>query len=122
MKRVKISKFRPVSNRILTRLERYDDGIGEDGLVDGKSGMVCPYQEVLGIGENVHNVSVGDVVLLDLSHYVREVYNENGIRSKMGEYSVEKVIDLSNNVIEVDGVECCIFDVYDVIGVIEIEG
>lgn len=79
---LKIKKVKPLTNKIITTANKYDDDchLTMDGMIIDKhkmKGALKLYQTVLAVGPLVKDVKVGDVVLIDPTRYGVRDWEEN---------------------------------------------
>ena len=71
MKDIVIKKLKPMFTSIVTTMDKYDDDILVDGLIDGtrKKGTIKEYQRVLAVGTVVQGIKEGDLVCINPQRY-----------------------------------------------------
>jgi co-chaperonin GroES (HSP10) len=84
---LKVKSIKPLYTGIITTANRYTSDTNVDGgiLLDKNrlEGSVKEYQTVVKAGSSVREVKVGDVVLINPSHYMKKKYNDNSLREDM---------------------------------------
>lgn len=92
---LKIKNVKPMANRVITTMNKYDIDVKNGQLIDVTKlkGTVKDFQTVVAVGPMVHNINVGDTVLINPSAYgkPKQVRDQgNGSVAQMSEgYHVE---------------------------------
>lgn len=85
---------------IVTTGEKYtEDMYDEHGLIECKKGDLKTYQTVVAVGSSVRDISVGDMVMINVLNYAVRKYDPNSLKNDM---DMNKVIDYRFNWITVD--------------------
>ena len=73
MGKVKITNVKPLANKVITTMDKYDIDIKNGDLIDIKKvkGTVKEYQTVIAVGPMCHNIQPGDTVLINPAAYGR---------------------------------------------------
>ena len=106
---IKIKNVRPLSNRVITTMDKYDIDIKHGEVIDPTKlkGTIKEYQTVVAVGPMVHNIKPGDVVLINPTAYgkPKQVKDQgNGSVAQMSEgYHVE--MEYNFPTIKIDNVE-----------------
>lgn len=71
--KIKISNVRPLANKVITTMDKYDIDIKHGDLIDISKvrGTIKEYQKVIAVGPMVHNIKEGDTVLINPAAYGR---------------------------------------------------
>ena len=115
MGELKIKKVKPLTNKIITTDNKYDEDchLTMDGMLIDKQktkGALKLYQTVLAIGPMVKDIKVGDVVLIDPTRYGVRDWKES-VSDQTDQYSKKGKNMLLNITFDipsiiVDGHEC----------------
>ena len=106
---IKMTNVRPLANKVITTMDKYDIDLKHGELVDVNKlkGTVKEYQTVVAVGPMVHYINVGDTVLVNPAAYgkpkhVRDQGNGSIAQNTEG-YHVE--MEYHFPTIMIDGVE-----------------
>lgn len=68
---IKMTNVRPLANKVITTMDKYDIDIKSGQLIDVSKikGTVKEFQTVIAVGPMVHNINVGDTVLINPTAY-----------------------------------------------------
>lgn len=116
MKDIKIKKLKPIFDTVITTLDIYEDDVVQNGIVIIPAGAVKQYQTVLAVGEFVKNINVGDLVMINFSHFIKIKYKENSIKNDEQSMIDEPVLDIPK--IYIDDKLCCKITDRDIDGII----
>ena len=100
-----VKKIKPLFNRILTTMNRYQDDVLDDfGLIKtGKTqGTLKEYQTVVAIGTSVTHIKVGDIVCIDPVRYAQPSHRAKD--SVAGVIKDEVVTKYNFPQVDIDGV------------------
>ena len=76
----KIKKVKPMFTGVITTARRYvGDVKNEAGIIVNMEGNLNPYQQVVSVGDMVHDVKEGDVVKLNFKRYAKAKHTPGAI-------------------------------------------
>lgn len=78
-----IKKIKPLFNDIITTGEKYKEDVYHNGLINIRRGDLKLYQTVLAIGSMVRDIKVGDVVMINASHFEVRKYDKNSVQNDL---------------------------------------
>ena len=115
---MKIKKIKPMFNSIITTMNKYDEDVEVNGLIDAKkqAGTIKEYQTVVAVGTTVRDITVGDVVMINPRNYAVRKYSENSIKNDI---EMNPVISYNFNVVEMDNDQYLLLQDRDVDYIIE---
>lgn len=79
-----ITKVKPLFTSIVTTADKFDKDEYENGLIIAKEGDLKIWQKVIAVGSSVRDIKVGDLVMVDVSHYAVKKYDPNSVKNDMG--------------------------------------
>jgi hypothetical protein len=112
-----IKKVKPLFTSVVTTMDKYEDDVIVNGLVNQTAGTLKEYQTVVAIGSSVRDIKVGDVVSINPSRYAVKKYEDGSMHD--GVISQNPVMSYSFHTIDIDGVEHLLLQDRDIDFVIE---
>lgn len=115
---MKIKKIKPMFNSIITTMNKYDEDVANNGIIDAKkqAGTLKEYQTVVAIGTTVRDIKVGDVVMVNPRNYAVRKYSENSIKNDI---DMNPVINYNFNVVEMEDKQYLLLQDRDIDYIIE---
>lgn len=77
MRKLNITKIKPLFNRIVVTTDKYEEDVVENGIIRTTAGTLKEYQTVVAVGTTVHGINVGDKVMINPARYVDVKQKEN---------------------------------------------
>ena len=93
MKDIVIEELQPMFTTVVTTLDTYDEDLVLDGVIQSPKGTLKLYQKVIAVGPNVRDVKVGDLVLLNLTNYIKRKFRDDSIKADIEKMEDIPVID-----------------------------
>lgn len=112
-----LKKIKPLFTSIVTTMDKYEDDVIVNGLVNQTSGTLKEYQKVIAIGSSVRDINVGDMVCINPTRYAVRKYEDGSLKD--GIISQNPVTSYNFHTIEIDGKECLLLQDRDIDFVIE---
>lgn len=80
-----IKKVRPMFNRIVTTMDKYETDQYQGSLVDTQKqkGTIKEYQKVVAVGTTVRDIKVGDTVIIDPTRYMVVKHNDKSLKKNL---------------------------------------
>lgn len=99
---IKIKKIKPLFTSVITTMDKYDDDIIVNGIIDTskQKGSLKEYQKVVAIGSSVRDIEVGDLVQINPSRYAVRKHQEGSLKD--GVVTDNPVTMYNFNVVEID--------------------
>lgn len=115
---MKIKKIKPLFNSLITTMDKYEEDVTNNGIIDTKrqEGSLKEYQTVIAVGTTVRDIKVGNIVMINPKNYAVRKYSENSIKNDI---EMNPVITYKFNVIELDGKDCLLLQDRDIDYIIE---
>ena len=88
---LRIKEIKPVFTSIVTTCDVYTEDMYENGIIMAKKGDTKTYQTVLAVGAAVHEIHVGDQVMIDISHYAVRKYSKTSVQNDMDNNPIIKI-------------------------------
>ena len=116
---MKIKKIKPLFNSLITTMDKYEEDVTNNGIIDTKrqEGSLKEYQTVIAVGTTVRDIKVGNIVMINPKNYAVRKYSENSIKNDI---EMNPVITYKFNVIELDGKDCLLLQDRDIDYIIEV--
>ena len=116
---LKIKKVKPMFTKILTTMDKYEDNVSSNGIIDvtKTKGTIKEYQKIISIGNSVRNVKEGDLICIDPKRYAVRKHQEGSLKNNI--ISDNPVTGYNFNVLDVDGVSYLLLDEADVSFIVE---
>lgn len=112
-----LKKIKPLFTSVVTTMDKYEDDVIVNGLVNQTAGTLKEYQRVVAIGSSVRDIKVGDLVSINPSRYAVRKYEDGSLKD--GVISQNPVVSYSFHTIEIDKVEHLLLQDRDIDFVIE---
>ena len=112
-----LKKIKPLFTSVVTTMDKYEDDVIVNGLVNQTAGTLKEYQRVVAIGSSVRDIKVGDLVSINPSRYAVRKYEDGSLKD--GVISQNPVVSYSFHTIEIDKVENLLLQDRDIDFVIE---
>lgn len=115
---MKIKKIKPMFNSIITTMNKYDEDVSNNGIIDAKkqAGTLKEYQTVVAVGTTVRDIKVGDVVMVNPRNYAVRKYSENSIKNDI---DMNPIISYNFNVVEMEDKQYLLLQDRDIDYIIE---
>lgn len=97
-----IKKVRPLFTNIVTTAERFSEDLVDGGVIVARKGDLKLWQKVVAIGSTVRDINVGDMVMIDSSHYAVKRYSKDSLQNDMDN---NPVLDYKFNWVTIDNEE-----------------
>ena len=78
-----IKKVKPLFTSIVTTGDRFEKDMVEGNLIVAKKGDLKLWQKVIAIGSAVRDIKVGDMVMIDASHFQIKKYGKDSIQNDL---------------------------------------
>lgn len=100
---LKIKKLKPMFTHLITTMNKYEDDIITNGIIDTnrQKGSVKEYQKVIAVGSLVRDINVGDLVLINPKEY-KVLKHEKG-SMKDGVITDNPIIGYNIPTVEING-------------------
>ena len=112
-----LKKIKPLFTSVVTTMDKYEDDVIVNGLVNQTAGTLKEYQKVVAIGSSVRDIKVGDMVSINPSRYAVRKYEDGSLKD--GVISQNPVMSYNFHTVEIDGVEHLLLQDRDIDFVIE---
>jgi co-chaperonin GroES (HSP10) len=78
-----IKKIKPLFTSIITTGDKFEKDMTENGIITAKAGDLKLWQKVVAVGSSVRDIKVGDMVMINPSHYAVKKYDKNSIQNDL---------------------------------------
>lgn len=78
-----IKKIKPMFTNIITTGDRFEKDFTQGGLIVAKQGDLKVWQKVIAIGSSVRDISVGDMVMINIANYAVKKYSKDSIQNDL---------------------------------------
>jgi hypothetical protein len=78
-----IKKVKPLFTSIVTTGDRFEKDMVEGNLIVAKKGDLKLWQKVIAIGSAVRDIKVGDMVMINASHFQIKKYGKDSIQNDL---------------------------------------
>lgn len=78
-----IKKIKPLFTNIVTTGDRFEKDFTQGGLIVAKKGDLKVWQKVIAIGSSVRDISVGDMVMINIANYEVRKYSKDSIQNDL---------------------------------------
>lgn len=78
-----IKKIKPLFTSIVTTGDRFEKDFTQGGLIVAKKGDLKVWQKVIAIGSSVRDISVGDMVMINIANYEVRKYSKDSIQNDL---------------------------------------
>lgn len=78
-----IKKIHPMFTSIVTTADRFNKDFTEGGLVVAQKGDLKLWQRVIAVGSSVRDIKVGDMVMLNMAHYIVRKFDKNSVQNDL---------------------------------------
>ena len=112
-----LKKVKPLFTSIVTTMDKYEDDVIVNGLVNQTAGTLKEYQKVIAIGSSVRDIKVGDLVSINPSRYAVRKFEDGSLKD--GVISQNPVVSYNFHTIEMDRKEYLLLQDRDIDFVIE---
>lgn len=112
-----LKKIKPLFTSVVTTMDKYEDDVIVNGLVNQTAGTLKEYQKVIAIGSSVRDIKVGDLVSINPSRYAVRRYEDGSLKD--GVISQNPVTSYNFHTIEMDHKEYLLLQDRDIDFVIE---
>jgi hypothetical protein len=68
---------------IITTGDRFEKDFTQGGLIVAKQGDLKVWQKVIAIGSSVRDISVGDMVMINIANYAVKKYSKDSIQNDL---------------------------------------
>ena len=79
-----IKRIKPLFDSIITTGEKFGEDLKDGSFIIANKGDLKLWQKVVAIGPAVRDVEVGDMVMIDASHFAVNKYDKNSIQNDLG--------------------------------------
>ena len=118
---LKITKIYPKFTGILTTMNKYENDVKIHGIIDSTKtkDTIKEYQTVVAVGPSVHDIKVGDMVMINPARYadVKHKTNPNSLRQSIQTDTTE--ITYKFNVVTMNDVDYLYLQDNDIMYVFE---
>ena len=80
---LKIKKIKPLFTSIVTTGDKFKHDDTQMGIITAKKGDLKLWQKVVAVGSSVRGVAVGDMVMINASHYAVKKYDATSAHEKL---------------------------------------
>jgi co-chaperonin GroES (HSP10) len=80
---LKIKKIKPLFTSIVTTGDKFEHDDTQQGIITAKKGDLKLWQKVVAVGSSVRGVAVGDMVMINASHYAVKKYDATSAHEKL---------------------------------------
>ena len=80
---LKIKKIKPLFTSIVTTGDKFEHDDIQMGIITAKKGDLKLWQKVVAVGSSVRGVAVGDMVMINASHYAVKKYDATSAHEKL---------------------------------------
>ena len=112
-----IKKIKPLFTSVVTTMDKYEDDVMVNGLVNKTAGTLKEYQVVLAVGSAVRDIKVDDIVCINPSRYAVKKFEDGSMKD--GVISTNPVVSYKFPIIEIDKKKCLLLQDRDIDFVIE---
>lgn len=112
-----LKKIKPLFTSVVTTMDKYEDDVIVNGLINQTAGTLKEYQTVIAIGSSVRDIKVGDMVSINPSRYAVRKYEDGSLKD--GVISQNPVMSYNFHTIEMDHKEYLLLQDRDIDFVIE---
>ena len=112
-----LKKIKPLFTSVVTTMDKYEDDVIVNGLINQSAGTLKEYQKVVAIGSSVRDIKVGDLVSINPSRYAVRRYEDGSLKD--GVISQNPVTSYNFHTIEMDHKEYLLLQDRDIDFVIE---
>ena len=112
-----IKKIKPLFTSVVTTMDKYEDDVMVNGLVNKTAGTLKEYQVVLAVGSTVRDIKVNDIVCINPSRYAVRKFEDGSMKD--GVISTNPVVSYKFPIIEIYKKECLLLQDRDIDFVIE---
>lgn len=78
-----IKKVRPLFTNIITTGEKFSEDMIDGGIIIARKGDLKLWQKVIAIGSAVRDINVGDMVMINVEHFMVKKYDKNSIQNDL---------------------------------------
>ena len=78
-----IKKIKPLFTSIITTGDKFEKDMTENGIITAKAGDLKLWQKVVAVGSSVRDIKVGDMVMINPSHYAVKKYDKNSLQNDL---------------------------------------
>ena len=112
-----LKKIKPLFTSVVTTMDKYEDDVIVNGLVNQTAGTLKEYQKVVAIGSSVRDIKVGDLVSINPTRYAVRKYEDGSLKD--GVISQNPITSYNFHTIEMDHNEYLLLQDRDIDFVIE---
>lgn len=80
---LRIKKVRPLFTNIITTGEKFSEDMIDGGIIIARKGDLKLWQKVIAIGSAVRDINVGDMVMINVEHFMVKKYDKNSIQNDL---------------------------------------
>lgn len=78
-----IKKVKPLFTNIITTGEKFSEDMIDGGIIIARKGDLKLWQKVIAIGSAVRDINVGDMVMINVEHFMVKKYDKNSIQNDL---------------------------------------
>lgn len=78
-----IRKVRPLFTSLITTGEKFSEDMIDGGIIIARKGDLKLWQKVIAIGSAVRDINVGDMVMINVEHFMVKKYDKNSIQNDL---------------------------------------
>jgi hypothetical protein len=80
---LRIRKVKPLFTSLVTTGDKFTEDMIEGGIIIARKGDLKVWQKVIAIGSSVRDINVGDMVMINVDHYMIKKYDKNSIQNDL---------------------------------------
>ena len=78
-----IKKVKPLFTNIITTGEKFSEDMIDGGIIIARKGDLKLWQKVIAVGSAVRDINVGDMVMINVEHFMVKKYDKNSIQNDL---------------------------------------
>lgn len=78
-----IKKVKPLFTNIITTGEKFSEDMIDGGIIIARKGDLKLWQKVIAVGSAVRDINVGDMVMINVEHFIVKKYDKNSIQNDL---------------------------------------
>ena len=76
-----IKKIKPLFTSVVTTGDKFEEDLIHQNIIIARKGDLKLWQKVVAIGSSVRDIKVGDMVMIDISHFAVKKYSKDSIQN-----------------------------------------
>lgn len=114
---IRVKKIRPTFSSVLVTMDKYGkDEYNDGGITIAREGDLKFEQKVIAVGEFVKNISVGDLVYINISNYAKRKYEQDQIKEHLLH---DEIVGYTIPTVTMDGEDYLLLQDRDILYIIE---